>query len=199
MCFGPSVNPSAGAAYGGAAGMLGPSSGNNSSGGWNVLQGAGPQNFQPSWFGGRGAGGPFGFGGGGFGGSPWLPFLLNLFSSYGMPLQPQANAGQPSQSAPPTAPPASAPPANMATLTDPPAPPMLPPAAAVATGRDPVASPPQWNVAPVALSTPMPIAPVARDPFGSSTAPALPVANTPSPFRPAFAGLSSPWAGLLGS
>jgi hypothetical protein len=180
MCFGPSVNAASGGLQAGA-------------------QQNPPQAYQPAWL-----GGPFGFGGGRFGGSPWLPFLFNLFSSYGMQQQPQANAGQPWQAAPPTAPPASAPPlAGMTTLTDPLAPPMLPPATAVGTGRDPVVSPPQGNVAPVALSTPMPIAPVARDPFGSSTAPAIPVAgpgaNTPLPFRPAFAGLSSPWAGLLGS
>jgi len=139
MCFGPSINPAAGAAYGG------------------------------------------------FGGSPWLPFLVNLLSSYGQQ-QPQANAGQPSQSAQPTAPPPSAPPpAGMTKLTDPLAP--------TAT--------PSWNVAPVAPSTPMPIAPPARDPFGSSNVAAVPVAGpgalTPVPFRPAFAGLLSPWAGLLGS
>ena len=97
MCFGPSVNPAAGAAYGGTAGMLGPSGG--AGGGGNMSRGGGA-NLQP-WF-----GGPFGFGGG-FDSSPWLPFLINYFSSFGrQPMGvPQAGGvAAPSAAAPPAQP-----------------------------------------------------------------------------------------------
>lgn len=138
MCFGPSVNPAAGAAYGGAAGMLGASGGNAGGfGGFGMPQNGGPQGFQP-----RGFGGPFGFGGG-FGSSPWLAFLMNHFSSLGSPQMGAPQIGNAPPLATPGGPTLAASQPDAARQENA-APPMGMPygAPAIARSSDPVQAPP---------------------------------------------------------
>jgi len=184
MCFGPSLNPAAGAAYGGAGGMYYPQ------------QPARPPN-------GSMLGGPFGFGGLGFGGalggSPWLPFLFNLFSSYGAPpQQPQpaqpAQPTQPGTNVMPAAAPAMTAPQGVTFGGDPAA-----PAAPMAHGSDPAMPSAQpGNVAPTgALSGPL-STPVGAPLAGTTANPAPPSLGGTfgSLSRNSFAG---PWAGVLGT
>jgi hypothetical protein len=202
MCFGPSVNPAAGAAYGGAAGMLGDAGG---SGGWNAPQGA-PQITQPSWSGGN----PFGFGGG-FGSSPWLGFLMNYLSSFGGPQQPQGAGVAQAATGTATQPiqPAAASPLPASPVS-------APQGAALAIGSDPAAAlppttgtvqpPPATSIALPTFATPRgpAMAAPSRDPFGSPSAPAIPAAgpgaNMPTGALPsALTGLGGAWAHLLGT
>ena len=176
MCFGPSINPAAGAAFGGAGGPPG---------GGTYYPQQPPR--APDW---TMAGGPFGFGGGGFGASPWLPFLFNLFSSYGAPQQP--HLGAPRTPTPPQTGAAPATPAagGMVTLSDPAAPPAASPTNAVQPGRDPT------------TATLVPLRDPVTAPFAPSTVAAAPGANArlagmfSSLPANSFAG---PWARVLGT
>jgi hypothetical protein len=170
MCFGPSVNPAAGAAYGGAAGMLGGSPAGAS------------QNYQPFSFG----GGPFGFGG--FAGSPWLPFLMNYLSGYGIPQRSTPTPAQQSPAQRATAPSPALSPSQPDIALPPPA-----PVGGVVQGTDPAASMPQ---APQPQPPGQPYAPPLSRPLSSPWSNLITgtMVTPPGSFGGGYIG---PWAGMF--